>query len=531
MGCLILTGDSIQKEFGDYQTPFVFASEICLFLKQRYALDPSTILEPTCGIGNFLEASTMYYNPKTYYGIDVSEEYIEIASRRMANYNAIFLTSSLFDADLNDILKESDSDLLIIGNPPWVNNSNLSVFGSSNVPKKSNFKKLRGIDALTGESNFDISEFMILSLIDQVKTCKATIALLVKTTVARNVFKELVDTEIPFVSIALYKFDTKKVFDVSVDGCLFVLQFGKDSTLKKSCPVYILHSLGEPEYTMTYSNGRLNSTDQLSHNYDGNCQIEWRQGIKHDCSKVLEFKIVGEDLVNKQGIVVNIEDFYVYPLLKSSDIKQPIITDTKRKVLVTQSKIGEDTSTIQEKAPLTWMYLQDNSTWFDKRKSSIYTNSAPFSIFGVGDYSFSRYKVVISGLYKEPMFALVSTDKPTMVDDTCYLLPFEEYDLAYVAMLLLNHPFVIGFLEGISFKDTMRPYSKKILSRIDFSKITEDLTYEDLCDEEYHLGISHYIDESMYESFKQHICKEQNRTEKKPSKKRKNRMRQTTLFD
>ena len=55
--------------------------------------------------------------------------------------------------------------LLILGNPARVTNSELSAMHSANLPPKANLNGQPGIDALTGASNFDISEWMLLQLI------------------------------------------------------------------------------------------------------------------------------------------------------------------------------------------------------------------------------------------------------------------------------------------------------------------------------------------------------------------------------
>ena len=60
---------------------------------------------------------------------------------------------------------------------------------------------------------------------------------------------------------------------------------------------------------------------------------------------------------------------------------------------------------------------------------------ARFSIFGIGDYSFAKYKVTISGMYKRTTFSLVlpENDKPLMLDDTCYFIGFDTIEAAQVA--------------------------------------------------------------------------------------------------
>ena len=74
--------------------------------------------------------------------------------------------------------------------------------------------------------------------------------------------------------------------------------------------------------------------------------------------------------------------------------------------------------------------------------------------------------------------------------------------MAYVAMLLLNSDKVQGFLAGIAFLDAKRPYTKKVLERIDFEKIVESLTINELIKTEQKLKLSCYITMPMYDSFK-----------------------------
>ncbi len=139
---------------------------------------------------------------------------------------------------------------------------------------------------------------------------------------------------------------------------------------------------------------------------------------------------------------------------------------------------------------------------FDKRRSSVYAGSPRFSMFVVGDYSHRQYKVVVSGLRKEPFFALLAPDdRPIMIGDTCYSLSFDDRAHAYVAMLLLNSPPVRKFLASIAFPDDMRPYKKKVLSRIQFSKIVDAVTLDDLADVERSLSLEPAVDRQAYDRF------------------------------
>lgn len=125
-------------------------------------------------------------------------------------------------------------------------------------------------------------------------------------------------------------------------------------------------------------------------------------------------------------------------------------------------------------------------------------------MFGVGSYSYSRYKVGVSGFYKQPLSSVLYSedDKPVMTDDTSYFISFDRYDYAYIAMLLLNSEKVRYFLESIAFLDAKRPYTKKVLERIDFAKITSSVTYGELAETEKKLHLKSCATLPMYNDFK-----------------------------
>lgn len=74
--------------------------------------------------------------------------------------------------------------------------------------------------------------------------------------------------------------------------------------------------------------------------FEGNSQFEWRQGVKHDCSSIMELETVDEQTyINKKKQQVKIEKTLVYPLIKSSGFKSCIINEQfKKNVIVTQKK-------------------------------------------------------------------------------------------------------------------------------------------------------------------------------------------------
>src|SRR5207302_7770979 len=110
----------------------------------------------------------------------------------------IIKEANIFDLNFHTDLEWSETGpLLVVGNPPWVTNSELGTLGSDNLPQKTNIKGLRGIEARTGGSNFDIAEYIWLKLIRELASERPRIALLCKTSVARNVLQFAFDTNLP----------------------------------------------------------------------------------------------------------------------------------------------------------------------------------------------------------------------------------------------------------------------------------------------------------------------------------------------
>lgn len=487
-----------KKEFGDYQTPIEFCLKVCKYLKNEYTdFKPEVIFEPTCGIGNFLYAASAIFSCSKVYGIEINEQYA--AQAQAAVPNAKIIVKNIFNLNTGKIDKEDT--VLIIGNPPWATNANLYL----NLPQKTNFKGLKGIDALTGSSNFDISEYIILQLLNEYKGTNSLVCMLCKTSVARNVILEIKKNKIAYQRLEILTFNGNKVFGIFASACVFIIQlsaFVSDNT-EIVCYVKDFDN-GKYMDTLIVSDGVIKSS-AITDDLDGKCQMIWRQGVKHDCSKIMELDYEKSGFINKNKEQVQIENTLIFPLVKSSHFKKPIIHEFSKAVIVTQRTPKQDTSYIKKELPLTWKYLTEHIDYFNNRKSSIYKNSAPFSMFGIGDYSFASYKVGLSGFYKKPLFSLLYSDKPVMTDDTAYFLAFDNYDNAYCMMLLLNSDIVQRFLLSIAFLDNKRPYTVKLLSRLDLKKCIQIVSFEKMQKSEEKLKLDKYITAEMYNYFTEFI--------------------------
>ncbi len=465
-----------RAEFGDFQTPASLSDEICRFLWEDCDVDPLSFIEPTCGEGNFaVSAINTFKNLEAGLCIDINEGYVEKTKQRLSktiNRSAIIdvRQGDFFRFDWENCIVHFTEPILVIGNPPWVTNASQGVLNSDNLPNKTNIKNHVGLDALTGKSNFDISEWMLIKIFEWFRNKIGWIAMLCKTTVARKLLKHSEKSSIPLSGCNMYLIDTKRYFGATVDACLFVGKFNGEPC-NYDCKVYDGIENKSFLKTIGIKNGHIIAN---IHYYEkwrhllGDPILKWRSGVKHNCAKVMELTRIGADLQNGLGETVEIESDYLYPLLKSSDIANRNNNYREKYVLITQQKVGDDTSQIKERTPKTWEYLTSHKRFFDNRKSSIYEGKPPFSIFGIGDYSFLPWKVVISGLYKFLNFRVIGPQngKPTMLDDTCYFLSFRIEEEAKVVASLLCSEEAHEFFQAFIFWDAKRPITASILNKL-----------------------------------------------------------------
>ncbi|MCM1312520.1 MAG: SAM-dependent methyltransferase [Bacteroides sp.] len=449
------------------------------------------IIEPTCGVGNFIAAAIDVFDTvKEVYGIEIFKGYIEKTEQKLKEYRnksrAIaykLYNTNIFTFNFEEIIhKNKNKNILILGNPPWVTNSSLGKNEGNNLPVKGNINKVKGIDAITGKGNFDIAESICNLMIDAFSHHHSThIALLVKNSVIRNILYRQHTHPRDIQDIRQLDFDAKKEFQVSVTASLFECHIGK--THQKQCMSYNFytqqysHSFGWVENAFVSNTQDYGQTSFL----DGHSPLTWRSGIKHDCSKVMELSLDGSTYSNGLKEVVDVDDATIFPLLKSSDISKDIKTIRKYLVLP-QTRISENTAALQRNAPKTYSYLLSHAAYLDRRKSIIYRNKPRFSVFGLGDYSFAPYKVVISSLYSNLKFSLVEpiAGKPVMVDDTCYLLGFDNIEYARLTLFILQSELLRSFIRNISFMDAKRVVSRDILMRINLYKLSKAVDYSDI---------------------------------------------------
>lgn len=475
--------------YGDWQTPSELAKKICESHVQRFG-QPDIVIEPTCGLGSFVFASLeIFRDLSEIHAVEINREYtytlkLNILLNALLNptqsYPDIYIyTADFFEFNFSDILnncKRNNWNLAIIGNPPWVTNSTQGRNKSNNLPIKRNSFGLKGLDAITGKSNFDISEYITLDLLTLSQFNKGGVSLLLKNSVIRNILVKQHNGLIHIENIEQRLIDAYTEFNVSVDASCFSAKLGgSPSHVCKVKDFYSDNVISEYGWVGESFVSDIKLYNSFS-KYDHPSAYIWRSGIKHDCASVLELTRKDGKFINGMGEMVEIEDDMIFPLIKSSDVNKYDGKTIRKYVIIPQRKMGDDTSVLKKSHPKAYSYLVNHERAFNQRKSSIYKDKDRFSIFGIGDYSFSKYKIVISSLYKTISFVLISqfSGKPILVDDTCYQLDFNDYEEAKLIYDALNSDELQSLLNSLIFKDAKRVVTKSLLMRLDVAQLCHD---------------------------------------------------------
>ncbi|MEM6397953.1 MAG: hypothetical protein AAF741_16505, partial [Bacteroidota bacterium] len=287
-----------KREYGDYQTKSQLTNKIVKSISKKFT--PNFILEPSCGKGNFITSALEYFNGSCkIIGVEIYLPYVKeckcnaLAAQIKSTRRGVdihIIHASIFDFDIREYTEGlRDLKPLVIGNPPWVMNSDLSSIDSRNLPFKKNIG-LKGLDAITGKSNFDIAEYIALGLIEKFHKHKGYFALLIKTSVSRNIMRKQKERCFKTDQIKQENIDSKKEFNVSVCSALFSCRLGYES--QKKCRVVDFYTKEEENTFGWVKNKFVYDIEKYKHyrSVDSKSPFVWRQGIKHDASKIMELE-------------------------------------------------------------------------------------------------------------------------------------------------------------------------------------------------------------------------------------------------
>lgn len=462
-----------RKALGDFQTPLSLARKCCDWLL-LLGVRPDLIIEPTCGIGSFLRAAgETFPNQPIISGYDISPHYVTIASSLSSEFH--IKEQDFFSCDWVEELNffnQKTKEVLFLGNPPWVTISRLTELGYAPDIRREK-GAVFGVGAgFNGKSNFDVSEWMVLRLIEALKSRKGHIALILKESVARKLIQRIERYSLPIKKIAKLDIDAKEAFDVSVSATMLYFAIGEKAD-NFTVDEYDENFNLKPS-ALGVRHGRLVSNAVEFDNYnaeiisDLNLAPRWRSGIKHDCSSILELSFKEGKLWNKLGEIVDVEAERVFPLIKGSGVANNKIDEISKWVIVPKDSLKSAESEVKFKYPKLWKYLVEHEEYFTKRKSKIYQNGERFPLYGLGTYSFEPWKVATASMYKRLNFCLVGpkSNKPVFFDDTVYFSAFSSYSEAKRYFEKMKSNKASRYLSSQIFWDNMRPVNREILESV-----------------------------------------------------------------
>ncbi len=498
---------------GDFQTPPGLAQEICRRLRDA-GLSPASVIEPTCGVGNFLGAAVEAF-PSLHRIVasDLDVGYVEQARAALAaaphSAACDWRVEDCFHADWPARIAALPRPWLLLGNPPWVTTSRLAVVGGANGPERRNVDRVRGIAALTGGGNFDISEALVrlaLRLVGQGgEAVGGALALLCKATVARKALAAGWRDEWPGLAAAectFHRIDARRWFGASVSAGLLVVRTDRAGALPRSCrefatldasvdgaaalrtfgwrdgellaevasaaataAITIDGCAGTPRRVATSAEPEAATVRGSTDSSSRDASARWRSGIKHDAAAVFELRRDGDRWRNDLGERVELEAELVFPLLKATDLHHG--RPPSRWLLVPQRTPGEDPTARLAAAPSTRAYLARHASLLAARKSRLWRTRASALLFGLGPYAFTDWKLAVSAFHLPPRLRVVGPfeGRPVVVDDTVCVLPCTHEAAAYATAAALASPAARTALAARVFADRKRPLTVGVLDR------------------------------------------------------------------
>jgi hypothetical protein len=463
--------DEGSREHGDVQTPPALAAAVVRRLAAR-GVRPARILEPSCGTGAFLGAAraTFGETPRLV-GIELRERY-RSALEPLAGPRTTIRFGDAAELDLAALLRDAgDGYALVVGNLPWITTDALARLGAPG-PRRGNPKALRGLDALTGASSFDLAEYLALRIVDAlaVAASHATFAMLLKESVARRLLRELRRRAVPIANASVARIDARRAFGVATDAALLEIDFAPEGTTLERVAVSPALDVAPAE---TWFVGDTIVAGDPALASGAGSRLVWRQGLKHDAAAVFEVARRDDRFVNGLGECVDVEDETIFQFVRARDLARGEAHDGHSHVLVPYASLRGSEAELARRAPRLHAYLARHAAIVDARRSSVYVRAPRFALFGIGPYAFARHKVAISGLHSEPRFVVLSGERPIQLADTAYALAFEtREDAKLIAALLSSEPAVRALRSGIF--AGKRPVTKRLLAQLDLAALARD---------------------------------------------------------
>lgn len=424
--------DNYKRKFGAVFTPSKWADKLVEKHFFKKWLEGATVLDPTAGEGVFLKAFLSIARKQgialtddrisRLYGIELNQEYVNNFYKSIATEFSIeFPKTNFIHGDIFFQEKEIKADLLI-GNPPWVNFSDLEE------TYKEKTKRLYihyGLvknqkDLLLGNARTDIATLVIAKVIHSNLNENGKAIFFLPLSIFQNdganqEFRNYNIRGVDFAVENISDFNGEKIFE-DILGRYGVAYFQRDKKQKFPIKYHILTKRGwkthkaRPLFNLTdpltvfhsaESESRLDNFQKIS--LPKYCQP--RQGINtcgaNDIFFFGSYEILDDKKVrlkNKLGDDIVVSKEYVFPLTVSTTLTSAH-PKPEKVILVPHFDNGKpiDLETLKKNEQL-FNYLSKYQSVLQNRKGILINTWIDkgfwWALMGVGEYSFASYKIM-----------------------------------------------------------------------------------------------------------------------------------------
>jgi hypothetical protein len=395
-------------------------------------LNGGKIVDPTVGEGVFIEAFLSLATKSkakitrklvdSLYGFDLRQEGINNFLERISLKYDIKLKEKNFIA--KDILLE-DCEIKFdyaVGNPPWVNFSNLPEEYKEIL--KSKFHEYQLISnsgsVLLGKSRVDIAALVVNVVVSKCLKKTGKLAMFLPSSLffggaAHNEFRKFLSKDIPYQLVKLHDFGNRPIFDSSSQhGTSFCFaEFDLNTSVAKPTYAFKLNEDNSwKSQNLVIAKQSDNSFVRVSDNGEFvKIQVpkssKTRQGINTGGRNNLFFgEIVKGTLADRVLTFRNldkeefeIESKFIYPVAMRENFKSKDMKPTRYVLLCHDENTGKaiDLEELRQ-YPLTYEYLASKKSLLNSRKGVLVNVNISKGIYwgllGVGPYSFAPFKII-----------------------------------------------------------------------------------------------------------------------------------------
>lgn len=521
----------MRLQLGEYYTPRGVA-ELSVAELNVGDYETDTFLDPGCGSGIFLatcidakrEALEDDLSPEalvdaitdTVYGVDLNP--VAVKSAKLSYLLSllpileedgvdrlelpVFLTDSLRltrddEIQFGDEMLDLSVDHLV-GNPPWITWGNLSGqvrdAWREKYVKQLDLLPHHGVESRLGHANDDISVPFIWVCVHHYLAEEGDASFVLKRDIMKGPAGRLLRTQRvnsrPVAVRHIHDFNRLRPFgdDVGVHSAIYTLDADKEAEFPIATDSWKKAS-GKPSFstsermreTLKHEETGMIPVDEDDSSSSwvredaenralGECEHDIRHGVKDDATDVysIDRSQLGE-----------LEPEFIYPYIKSKHVVKYGLFGHELH-LVPIKKANEDNETeMQNNYPQTYKYLESHRQALEDRSSTWLDKGTFYNVFGLGEYTWSDYKVVWCRLGFKPHFTVVSTvddedlgEKMVVPGDHFMFISTDDEYEAHFLCGLLNSSIYQKSIKGIA-SEGKSSLSKTVISKLELPEYRE----------------------------------------------------------